>query len=319
MLIGRSPAFVRTMQLLDRFGTCTAPVLIEGETGTGKELAARHVHYGGTRRSGPFVPINCGAIPEALLENELFGHGRGAFTDAGGESVGCIGLAQGGTLFLDEIDSLPPRGQVALLRFLQDSTYRPLGGREEQRADVRVITASNAGLEALCDRGTFRRDLLFRIKLLFLEMPPLRRRPGDPALLAAHFLADCSRRYGAPPKRLDPAAGAWVEAHDWPGNVRELENLIHRACLLCDGPEISPQDLGAETGAASSGAGTAATAYRTARARAVEEFHRRYLMELLREVGGNLSSAARRSGADRRMLGRLIKRYKIDSSSFRLA
>lgn len=319
MLIGQSSAFVNALHLLERFGTCAASVLIEGETGTGKELAARQVHYGGLRKSGPFVPVNCGAIPDALLENELFGHGRGAFTDACGESVGCIGLAHGGTLFLDEVDSLSPRGQVALLRFLQDSTYRPLGGGGEQRADVRVITASNASLEALCARGEFRKDLLFRVKLLFIEMPPLRNRPGDPSLLAKHFLEDCRHRYGPPERRLAPAALAWIEDYAWPGNVRELENLVHRAYLVCEGPEISLQDLGAMRPTGNEEAPPAGAPYKAARARAVEEFHRRYLAELLQAAGGNLSSASRRSGADRRMLSRLIKRYNIDPSGYRLA
>jgi len=318
MMIGRSAAFVRAVRMLDRFAACDAPVLIEGETGTGKELAARHIHYGGARRAGPFVPINCGAIPDALAENELFGHERGAFTDARGESPGCVALAHGGTLFLDEIDSLSPKGQVSLLRFLQDRTYRPLGGRAECRADVRVVAASNVSLERLADRGAFRRDLLFRIKLLYVEMPRLRAREGDVPLLADHFLIECSRWYAVPPKRIDGAATAWLEQQEWPGNVRELENVVHRAVLLCDGAAIGVADL-VPDGAVADRPAAGPAQYRSAKAEAMEAFHRRFLSDLIRAAGGNLSSAARLCGADRRMLGRLLKRYRIDPASFRCA
>ncbi len=318
MMIGRSAAFVRAVRLLERFAASDAPVLIEGETGTGKELAARFVHYGGARRAGPFVPINCGAIPDALLENELFGHERGAFTDARGESRGCVALAHGGTLFLDEIDALTPKGQVALLRFLQDRTYRPLGGGIECRADVRVVAASNASLERLADRGTFRRDLLFRLKLLFIEMPRLRVRTGDVPLLTDHFVEECSRAYAVPPRRVDPEARAWLERQEWPGNVRELQNVVHRAVLLCDGPAIAVADLAAvdEDPAAADGE---TRQYRSAKAAAMEAFHRRFLLEVIRAAAGNLSFAARLCGADRRVLGRLLKRYRIDPSTFRSA
>jgi len=314
-MIGQSPAFVRAVQVLRRFAGCDAPVLIEGETGTGKELAARFVHYEGGRRSGPFVPVNCGAIPDALFENELFGHDRGAFTDARADRAGLVALARGGTLFLDEIDSLSPKGQVSLLRFLQDNTYRPLGSGTEQRADVRIVAAANVSLDALCDRGGFRRDLLFRIKLLFVELPPLRERPGDARLLAEHFLGECGRTYRTPLKRLGPA-GTALEAYRWPGNVRELENVVHRAFLLSDGPDLALDGLGLGSAAAAP-PGRGAAGYKAARARAIEDFHRRFLGELLEAVGGNLSSAARRCGADRRMLGRLVRRYQIDLERFR--
>ncbi len=318
MMIGRSAAFIRAVRMLDRFAACDAPVLIEGDTGTGKELAARHVHYGGARRAGPFVPVNCGAIPDALAENELFGHERGAFTDARGESPGCVALAQGGTLFLDEIDSLSPKAQVSLLRFLQDRTYRPLGGRSECRADVRVVAASNVSLERLAERGAFRRDLLFRVKLLYVEMPRLRVRDGDVPLLTDHFLAECSRGYRVPRKPIDVAATAWLERQEWPGNVRELENVVHRTFLLCEGPSIGLDDLVSD-GATAPAVDARPPQYRSARAEAMEAFHRRFLCEVVRAAGGNLSSAARLCGADRRVLGRLLKRYQIDPATFRSA
>ncbi len=316
MLIGRSAAFVRAVGMLGRFSACDAPVLIEGETGTGKELAARHVHYHSARRAGPFVPLNCGAIPDALAENELFGHERGAFTDARGEQPGVIALTQGGTLFLDEVDSLSPKAQVSLLRFLQDRTYRPLGGRTECRADVRVVAASNVNLERLAERGGFRRDLLFRIKLLYVEMPALRARRGDVSLLTEHFLVDCRRAYAAPPKAVDAAAAAWLECQEWPGNVRELENFIHRAFLLADGATIGVRDLD-PYGAPEPPVGAHLLEYRSARAEAMEAFHRRFLRDVVGAADGNLSAAARLCGADRRVLGRLLRRYRLDPASFR--
>jgi len=313
VFIGESSVFVHALKRLERFSRCDAPVLIEGETGTGKELAARFVHYESNRRAGPFVPLNCGAVPDSLFENELFGHDRGAFTDARNERMGLIGLARGGTLFLDEIDSLTPKGQVALLRFLQDNTYRPLGGSIEHRADVRVIAAANVSLEALAERGGFRRDLVFRVKLLFVELPPLRTRGADARLLAQHFLEECGRLYGPPAKALGEPFARWLEAHRWPGNVRELENVVHRAFLLSDGPELEVP----EPHAAPRPGQAAARSYKAARAQAIEDFHRSYLADVLRAAQGNLSRAARLSGIDRRMLGRLAQRYRISPAAFR--
>lgn len=311
MLIGQSDAFLRTMRTLDRFAAVNAPVLLGGETGTGKELAARHLHYTGPRRAGPFVPVNCGAIPDGLAENELFGHNRGAFTDARAESPGCVALAGGGTLFLDEIDALSPRGQVSLLRFLQDYTYRPLGSRSECRADVRILAASNVDLEALAGRGQFRKDLFFRINLLYVEMPPLRIRDGDVLLLADYFLDHIGRLYGTPLKHLSAPAIAWLQHHDWPGNVRELENVVHRAALLTSHEEIPLEELAPSDAVHHSGGSTNQVNYRIERARALETFHRRFLAQVVSAAGGNLSSAARLCGADRRVLGRLLKRYGI--------
>jgi transcriptional regulator with GAF, ATPase, and Fis domain len=186
-LIGLSPAFRDMVGLVQRIAQTDAPVLIEGETGTGKEVAARAIHYSGSRRDRPFVPVNCGAIPENLIENELFGHVRGAYTDAREPQPGLIALANGGTLFLDEVETLCPKGQVALLRFLQDLNYRPLGSRREESADVRVIAATNIDLSELVHAKQFRMDLYYRLQILFLRMPPLRERTGDAALLAEHF------------------------------------------------------------------------------------------------------------------------------------
>jgi two-component system response regulator GlrR len=191
-LVGESPAFLRCLALVRKYAACHATVLVQGETGTGKELAARAIHYLGGRSEYPFIPVNCGAIPETLVENELFGHAPGAFTDARDARCGVIADAEGGTLFLDEVEALSFRGQVALLRFLQDRQYRPLGARRPLTANVRVIAAANENLNAMVERGQFRRDLFFRLRVMSLEMPPLRERGSDAVLLAEQFLRQFS-------------------------------------------------------------------------------------------------------------------------------
>ncbi len=237
-MVGKSDSFLKMMALIARIADCDAPVLLEGETGTGKELVARAIHYQGNRRDQPFVPVNCGAIPDLLIENELFGHRKGAFTDARGDQPGLVAHARSGTLFLDEVDALSPKGQVILLRFLQDQHYRPLGDTRERATDVRIVAASNANLTQLAEAGRFRMDLLYRLKLLFLELPPLRERPGDAVLLAEHFVRACSERFGKPLKTFHPDTLAWFAAYPWPGNIRELENWVYREFLLADGPVI---------------------------------------------------------------------------------
>jgi DNA-binding NtrC family response regulator len=227
VFIGRSPAFLRVLDLIDRFSRCDAPVLIQGETGTGKELAARAIHYSGARRNAPFLPVNCGAIPETLVESELFGHVRGAFTDAREARSGMVAQAEGGTLFLDEIEALEARGQVALLRFLQNLEYRPVGSSTSKLANVRVVAACNGDLAELARRGICRRDLFFRLNVFVLDMPPLRVRGDDVTLLAEAFAERFCRRYGMPRIKLDPACLDCLAAYDWPGNVREFENIVH--------------------------------------------------------------------------------------------
>ena len=237
-MIGRSPKFLKVLQLVEKIADCDVPAVIEGETGTGKELVARALHFAGPRREGPFVPINCGAIPETLVENELFGHERGAYTDAQSTRPGVIAHAQHGTLFLDEVNTLPQKAQVTLLRFLQDQQYSPLGAGEMRFADVRVVAASNGDLSELSEQGMFRLDLLFRLKIMHLVLPPLRERPGDAALLGEHFLRICSARFARGEKTLHPETLEWFEQYHWPGNLRELENVIYREYLLADGPLI---------------------------------------------------------------------------------
>lgn len=327
LLLGESRAIRAVLERIRRIAATDANVLIEGETGTGKELAARAIHYSGARRDYPFVPVNCGALPETLIENELFGHERGAFTDARGESHGLLRLAHGGTLFLDEVDALPRKGQVALLRFLQDRTFRPLGARTEERADVRIIAATNAPLTELIESREFRSDLYYRLHMMSLEVPPLRERERDVELLARHFVRECATQYRRPPRPLHPRTLEWFMAYRWPGNVRELENLIHREFLMTD--DDSEIDCACPAGVAAAPSAKLSVvgqlpddaeelpAYAQARLRAIEEFDRLYLSALLRRTRGNVSRAARLACKERRALGKLIKRYSISPAAFR--
>lgn len=318
-MIGQSRAFFDAVRLIERIARYDAPVLIEGETGTGKELAARAIHYGGARRDRPFIPVNCGAIPDALVENELFGHRRGAYTDAKCEQTGVIGHAQHGTLFLDEVDALSLKSQVTLLRFLQDQQYRPLGGSETRSADVRVIAASNVNLSNLTQQGAFRLDLLFRLKVMHITMPPLRDRHGDVAVLSAHFLGACAQRFGVGEKLLQPETSAWMDKYAWPGNIRELENLVYREYLLADGSLIIVPPPGAaerHDGAHWSATDSAALTFKQAKTRAIAEFERRYLTDVLSTARGNVTKAAMLVGKERRAFGRLLKKHDIDKTAY---
>ena len=316
-VIGHSPAIRETLRLVARMAACDAPVLIEGETGTGKELAARAIHYQSARKEGPFIPVNCGAIPDSLIESELFGHRKGAFTDAKDNQPGLVTLAEGGTLFLDEVDALSAKGQVTLLRFLQDQEFRPLGARQVLQGNVRILAASNTSLTLLADRGSFRADLLYRLKILCLELAPLRERSGDVEELATWFLEACDNRFGMGSKLLHPDALAWMRHYQWPGNIRELENLLYREYLLSEGPVMRieppkgmqpfPQEPQQEP---CSGAVT----FHRAKARAVEAFERAYLIGLLGLAGGNVSLAAKLAGKERRSLGKLLKKYGLGSA-----
>jgi DNA-binding NtrC family response regulator len=318
-LLGDSPSFRRALRLIHKVSPLDVPVLISGETGTGKELAARAIHHLGSRRDAPFLAVNCGAVPDSLVESEFFGHTRGAFTDAKDARDGLIAQARGGTLFLDELEALSEHGQVALLRFLQDRVYRPLGGPTVQ-ADVRVIGATNVNLSALAAKGAYRTDLLFRLSVLLVDLPPLRAREGDVLLLAEHFLRRFSEEYRLPLRRLADAARVWLSRHDWPGNVRELENLIHREFLLSEGPEIaldtlSSHGLAAPAPREAPPPSTAVPCYRQAKAHAIAQFERAYVTSLLQRTRGNISLAARLSGKDRRSLGRLVKRHNLARQS----
>jgi DNA-binding NtrC family response regulator len=314
-LFGESAAFLGLLRNVERVASRgTATVLIRGETGTGKELVARAIHYLGARRDFPFVPVNCGSLPESLAENELFGHRRGAFTGATDDSTGLLGLAHRGTLFLDEVDALPAKAQAALLRFLQDGIYRPLGGAREERADVRIVAASNRSLEQEIAEGRFRNDLYYRLNLIAVDVPPLRERPGDVRVLSCHFLRTCAERYSLPDKHLHEYTARWFDQYGWPGNIRELENLIHREFVLCDDAELSiplPNGLDAPPPAAQP-TDPGDLPYRNAKLRAVHEFNRAYLTQLMQRTQGNVTRAAEIAGKERRALGKLLKRYSIE-------
>jgi DNA-binding NtrC family response regulator len=322
-LIGRSPRFLQALALIERMARFDAPVLIQGETGTGKELAARAIHYQSARRHAPFVALNCGALPEALVESELFGCERGAFTDARQARTGLVAAAEGGTLFLDELDSLPQRAQVSLLRFLQDFTYRPVGGTRECTGHVRIVAAANPRFDQLLQAGSFRDDLAFRLNVLLLAMPPLRERPGDAALLAEHFIARHCSQYGMALRTLHPDSLGWMARHAWPGNVRELDNRVQRALLLSDDERLQLEPTAWAAPDVSAAAPSAAdepspdtppgtlAGYHQAREQALQCFERRYLEQLMAATDGNVTQAARLAGKERRCLGKLLKKHGL--------
>ncbi|MDC8016064.1 sigma 54-interacting transcriptional regulator [Tahibacter soli] len=323
MIVGQSVASHAMLASLRRFASCAVPVLLEGETGTGKELAAREIHYAGPRAQKPFVPVNCGALPDSLIESELFGHRRGAFTDAKSEQPGLVELAHGGTLFLDEVDTLSPKAQVTLLRFLQDREYRPVGGRVARVADVRIVAATNASLEQLSLERRFRRDLYYRLNALYLRVQPLRERVADIAPLAQHFLEIAARQLGAAPKRWTDAAFAALAAHAWPGNVRELENVALRAYVNADGATVGVAELAAADPAFAAASAEPAQAaprdasFSASKARAIASFERTFLTNLLRDAGGNVTTAAKLADIERRQLGKLLKKHGIARAAFR--
>jgi DNA-binding NtrC family response regulator len=317
-MIGQSDNFLRVLRALKKVGASSAPVLVYGETGTGKEIAARAVHYLSPRRNCAFIPANCGALPEQLIENELFGHQRGAYTDAKENQVGLVEQADGGTLFLDEVGNLNMKGQCALLRFLQNQEFKRLGSHQVRRADVRVVAATNANLPAMVKAGTFREDLLYRLNIVSVVVPPLRDRPGDALMLADHFLAELLRQYGTGPVRFSQKSAEWVERYHWPGNVRELENLIHREFLLAEGAtiHIGSGESDSCSNPSAEQRPVAISRFRLAKARVVNDFEREYLADLLDRTSGNLSEAARLAGKERRGFARLLKKHGLERATF---
>ena len=319
-IVGAAPAFCRSLTVARRVAACAAPVLIEGETGTGKELIAQLVHRLSDRAGRAFVPVNCGCLPTELVENELFGHEAGAYTGATTARAGLVQQAEGGTLFLDEVDTLPPRAQVALLRFLQRGEVRPMGGGRMSEVDVRVLSAANRPLAELVAAGTFREDLFFRLNVLELSLPPLRERRADIPVLARHFMNRYGAAYGLGGLALSDAARAWIMAHDWPGNVRQLDNLIHRAVLSAEGPLIELGDIappGTEPVADSGSDSGSIEPFASAKVRAIDAFERRYLTTLMHEAGGNVTAAAAQAGKERGALGRLLKKHGLERERFR--
>lgn len=324
--IGESSAFQKMLAAIDKIATYDATVLITGETGSGKELAARAVHYQGKRADKPFIPVNCGALPDHLIENELFGHCKGAYTDAHHTQTGLIAQAEGGTLFLDEVDALSPKAQVSLLRFLQDGAYRPLGGSRLEFADVRILAASNEDLRACVEQERFRADLHYRLNVMELAVPPLRERGDDVILLARHFIAEAACRYNMTRLDLHPDTLHWLTSQTWPGNVRELQNRIQREYLMCDGPNILIRDPVPESERRRQTDRRRANVgdlhpnplnFNEAKQLTLQAFERNHLIRLMRESAGNVSRAARLAGKERRALGKLLKKYCIEPSVFR--
>lgn len=295
-LVGNSTAMDSVFGSVRKVAPTEAPVLILGESGTGKELAARAIHRCSARRAGPFVAINCGAIPENLLESELFGHERGSFTGAVGQHKGRVEAASGGTLFLDEIGELPPPLQVKLLRFLQEHSITRVGGNKEIAADVRIVAATNSELDRQVGSGVFREDLYYRLAVVVLNIPPLRQRAGDVGLLAQTFLQRFCAESGGKNLKFSNAALQAMERYHWPGNVRELENRVRRAIIMAEGRQISAGDLELD------GVYSAPMSLREAR----ERTDRSVVEQALRRNGGNITVSAKDLGVSRPTLYELM-------------
>ena len=317
-LIGDSPLFSQQVARVPVLARYDASVLILGETGTGKEVCAQAIHYLSERAGGPWVAVNCGAIPTELVEAELFGHVKGAYTHAHSSRAGLVREAEGGTLFLDEIDSLPYGAQAKLLRFLQEKEYRPVGSNGVMHADVRVIAATNRNPSQLVARGVFRQDLLFRLNVLTMHLPLLRERRADIPQLAVHFLRAAARQWQKSAPSLAPSALKKLLAHDWPGNVRELKNVMERAVLMSGGSALGAHDIDLDGGASVAEVlPVGDESFRAAKARVVENFERAYIEHLLSSNGGNVTHAARAAKKNRRAFFELMRKYKIEPGSFR--
>ncbi|MGH7596384.1 MAG: sigma-54 interaction domain-containing protein [bacterium] len=322
-LVGDAPTFLNSIRHLPDMAKSEASVLITGETGTGKELVARAIHYLSSRVGSPFISVHCGSLPDTLLESELFGHERGAFTDAHTQRHGLITQAEKGTLFLDEVETMTLKAQVALLRVLQDKKFRPLGSSREQQADIRVVAATNAPLEQLVQAGTFRADLYYRLCVFSVHLPPLRERKEDMIALACHFLKQHASREAGPELQLSPDAHEALLAYDWPGNVRELESAIIRGIHLSRSNLIEVKDLGIPAATESQPdlpvtiVSTEACSFKVMKQKMIETFEREYLNRLMRQHQGNISQAALAAGKERRELGKLLTKYQIDPKQFR--
>lgn len=312
-LVGTHPSFEKVKVQALRAAKSDLTVLVTGETGTGKELIAHAIHYESDRAPKPFIPVNCGAIPNELFENELFGHRREAFTDARSHQPGLIAEAEGGTLFLDEVDAPTPSAQIKLLRFLEDRTYRPLGASRPVRANVRLVAVTNGDLRQKVREGSFRADLYYRLGIVSLHLPPLRERGSDVVLLADHFL----EKYGKSDERWEFSSDTLeiLRTYAWPGNVRELENMVRQVITINSPKVVQPQDLPLPIQPTTLNEGN--PSFRAARARAVSSFERSYLEELLQTHGGNVTRAAHAAQKDRRNFRRLLKKHGLDASLWR--
>jgi two-component system, NtrC family, response regulator GlrR len=329
-LIGTSKCFLQATGMIPILSASRSTVLISGETGTGKELFARAIHYCGERRSKPFVPVNCAALPDHLIENELFGHSKGAFTGALLEKSGLLQEADGGTLFLDEINSLSLSVQSKLLRVLQDQEFRPLGSTKSKTVNVKIIAATNTDLRHLVETRQFREDLFYRLNVLSLALPPLRDRKEDILLLANHSLNAYTKEFGKRTLHLSHAAKVKLMGYSWPGNVRELQGVLQRTVAMASGdlleahdldlPETEKPELIGPTMALMSREGISDNcSFQDMKAKVIEEFERAYLSELLSTHQGNISKAARVAKKERRAFQRLLHKHGLDRRIFTAA
>jgi len=327
-LCGQSENFLHVLELIEKISKHQATVLIQGETGTGKENAARAIHYLGTRADCPFVPINCATIPDDLLESELFGHEKGAFTDAKQTKEGLVAFANGGTLFLDEVDSLSAKAQAALLRFLQTQEYRPIGSKKLLRANVRIVAATNADFKQLSATKIFREDLYFRLNVLSLTMPPLRERQVDLPVIAENLVQRFSKEYDLPIKLLSQQSISYLQQQAWPGNVREFENTLLRSFLFSTGKYLDIyQEKDMELVYSNdnlqenliSSINDTPKSFQDAKAIAIESFEKKYLSQIMVMTNGNVTWAAKIAGKERRALGKLLQKYQIDKYQYREA
>jgi two-component system response regulator PilR (NtrC family) len=305
-LLGNSEPMRQLRDMIDRVARSQAPVHISGESGTGKELVARLIHDSGPRKNGPFVPVNCGAIPSELMESEFFGHRRGAFTGAVSDKEGLVQTASGGTLFLDEIGDLPLAMQVKLLRVIQEQAVRPVGASKEQTVNVRFLSATHRNLGKLVQSGEFREDLYYRINVIELHVPAVRERNDDVLLLAGHIL----QRLGASANSLDETANAALLRYSFPGNVRELENMLERAVTLCSGGRIGATDLAFRTG--SDGSGSTARSTSTDLGDRIEDVQRQAILDALEKTRYNKTAAAKVLGLSFRQLRYRIKKLGLE-------
>ncbi len=306
-IIAKSQAMRDVVSLVQRIAGSTASVLVTGESGTGKELIARAIHYNSSRAAGPFVGVNLAAVPEGLIESELFGHKKGAFTDARADKPGLFVEADGGTIFLDEIGELALPLQAKLLRVLQEHEVRPLGATKNQRVDVRVVAATNKNLEAMLADGSFREDLYYRLNVIHLDLPPLRSRPEDIVPLAEHVLRELGAKQNPPRKlRLSPEAQHVLLSYHWPGNVRELMNVLERCMALCQGELIADDDLPPHVRERRPADFLGAA---VARRMSLAELEREFIERVLEDEGGNKTRAAQRLGLDRKTLYRKLDEY----------
>jgi two-component system response regulator AtoC len=308
-IVGQHPAMQKVYRLVAQVARTTTTVLVTGESGTGKELVARAIHRQGPRRDKPFVAVNPAAVAESLIESELFGHERGAFTGAHQRKLGRFELAQGGTLFLDEIATLKAELQVKLLRVLQEREIERVGGTHPIKIDVRVVAATNTDLKDAVARGAFREDLYYRLNVVSIEVPPLAQRADDIPLLVEHFVHRYSRECNKPVDGLSPEVLTALREYEWPGNVRELQNVIERAVVLAEGPVIQPSDLPLDV-LLPKHREKVRTADHLPLKNATEEFERQIVLRVLERVGGNQSEAARILGLHRNTINRIVGRSR---------